>query len=248
MTAGALAAESENLSRDDRASSRRRSSRREPSLADLNDALPPLRALAIELRPGHPGAAGDDRRGRARGSTRPTAAARRPSSAGSPRLLRGDARRARRRPTAASKELLPQIDGLSSCCVTQNLVPTGDIVDRRRRHVVGGTGQPNFQEFFYGAGQPGRRRPGLRRQRPLPARPAGRRPACSVQGAESAGGLRDTVNFRNTIEAPAGHPAGASRPRRRRSGRTSPATRNPLPDVNGPGRPRSGRRPARRSP
>jgi phospholipid/cholesterol/gamma-HCH transport system substrate-binding protein len=118
-----------------------------PSLQHLNDALPPLRALAIELRPG----------------IRQLPATIR---AGSPwlvqvrKLLRrrelgGDARLlAQAAPplagTVSSAPALLNQAGLTSRCIFHNLVPLGnEVVDDAGGAYPFSTGQPNSREFLY---------------------------------------------------------------------------------------------------
>jgi phospholipid/cholesterol/gamma-HCH transport system substrate-binding protein len=145
-TAGALAAQSNNLS----ASLRELAPTLEiarPSLAHLNDALPPFRRLAIELEPG----------------VRQLPAT---IKAGTPwlvqtnRLLQNDelggtakllAQSAPplAKTTHASLALFPQI-GLTSRCVTHNLVPLGDeVVNDAGGAYPFSTGQPVSREFLY---------------------------------------------------------------------------------------------------
>jgi phospholipid/cholesterol/gamma-HCH transport system substrate-binding protein len=145
-TSGALASESANLSRSLRLLAPTLE-RARPSLAHLNEALPPLRSLAIELRPGirqlpatiH---AGSPWLVQVRGLLRPGE-------------LGGDARLlARAAPGLAktahsSLTLFPQV-GLTSRCVSQNLVPLGDqVVDDAGGAYPFSTGQPNSREFLY---------------------------------------------------------------------------------------------------
>ena len=94
------------------------------------------------------------------------------SSAGSRKLLRSAAPGLAQATAGVAASCFPQTLDLSRCS-TENLIPTGDAPITADSSWS--TGQPNFNEFFYGARRPRRRRPGLRRQRPLPAHPARRR-------------------------------------------------------------------------
>ncbi len=147
-TAGALASESTNLSASIRELAPTLEEAR-PSLQHLNEALPPLRRLAIELEPG----------------VRQLPAT---IKAGSPwlvqtrKLLRQDelggtaellasAAPPLARTTHASLALFPQI-GLTSRCVSHNLVPLGDqVIDNAGGAYPFATGQPVSREFLYGA-------------------------------------------------------------------------------------------------
>jgi phospholipid/cholesterol/gamma-HCH transport system substrate-binding protein len=148
VTAGALAAESENLSETisllgptlDQTN---------VSLRHLSDALPPLRALAIESRPGiqelpatidalepwlaQTGELVSDR------------------ELGTLARLLKNAAPGLAETAAGSKELFPQANRLSRCS-TENLIPTADAPITADSPPFT-TAQPNFQEFFYGAVQ-----------------------------------------------------------------------------------------------
>ena len=133
--AGALATESENLSRTiarARADAERGRPRRS---RDLNDALPPLRALAIVSRARDPGAPGDDRR--LRPVARPDGSARSGRRARRPRAPAAQDRPGPRQgqPVAAN-QLFPETTALSQCS-NQVLIPTADARDhggRQRGH------------------------------------------------------------------------------------------------------------------
>jgi phospholipid/cholesterol/gamma-HCH transport system substrate-binding protein len=147
-TTGAFAAESANLSESVRLLAPTLENG-EPALRHLSDALPPVRALARESIPG----------------VRELPAT---IEAGNPWLdqagalltepeLGGLARELRRaapslaRTTHATLELFPQIT-LTSRCVTDVLEPTGNVViDDAGGAYPFSTGQPNFNELFYGA-------------------------------------------------------------------------------------------------
>ena len=198
VTAGAFAAESENLSRSIELLAPTLSEA-EGSLRALNDALPPLRALAIESRPGIQ-------------ELPDTIAAfepwlaetrillRRGELGGTARLLR-DAAPGLAETAAGARRLFPQLR-LAGLCTTQNLVPAADTPITSD---AGGwnNGQPNFQELFYAAvqlasaGQPfDGNGPYLRLQ-------PGGGPQL-VQGENPGGSFEDTANFAYAIEPLAG--------------------------------------------
>jgi phospholipid/cholesterol/gamma-HCH transport system substrate-binding protein len=149
-TTGALAAESANLSASIRELAPTLEVAR-PSLAHLNHALPPFRALARASVPGIQELPATIR-------------------AGSPWLVQTAKLLGPRELGGAAKELeaaapglanvthkslklFPQL-GQASKCVSQNLIPTGDtIVDDAGGAYPFSTGQPNYREFFYGAAQ-----------------------------------------------------------------------------------------------
>jgi phospholipid/cholesterol/gamma-HCH transport system substrate-binding protein len=148
VTAGAFAAESENLAETIRLLAPTLEEAR-PSLARLSRSLPQVRRLAIESTPGIQ-------------ELPATIAASQPWLDQTAALLSEDelgriaSLTARSTPnlaeaTNAGAELMPQIE-LFSRCVSDVLVPTGDIV----LNDSFSTGQPNFREFFYAAvGQAG---------------------------------------------------------------------------------------------
>jgi phospholipid/cholesterol/gamma-HCH transport system substrate-binding protein len=148
VTAGAFAAESENLS----ASVRELGPTLEEadvSLRHLSDALPAVRALAIESRPGFQELPETidvfepwlDQTGQL---------VRDDELGGLSRLLRNTAP-GLAETTAASRDLFPIMNRVSRC-TTENLVPTADSVITADGF---GTGQPNYQEFLYGLVQVG---------------------------------------------------------------------------------------------
>jgi len=226
-TTGALAAEASSLGRTIELLGPTLSEAR-GSLAELSDALPPLRALAIEARPGIR-------------ELPATAAAFAPWLAQAQLLLRrseldGTAALLRRaapglaRTAAGARRLFPQL-GRAGRCTSRNLVPAADTaitVD------AGGfnTGQPNFQELFYGlvqiagAGQPfDGNGPYLRLQ------PAGGPEL--VQNVNPGGGFQDTLNFGNAVEVPTGiQPVLPAAPPPVRT--DVPCPRNDPPNINGP--------------
>ena len=150
ITAGAFASESANLS----ASIRELAptlQEAEPSLRHLNDALPWFRRLARESLPGIRQLPATIRAGSPwlvqtgkllRRSELGLAADR--LAAAAPSLARV---------TRKSQSLFPEL-GLTGRCVSQNLIPTGNIViDDAGGAYPFSTDQPNFREFFYGVAQ-----------------------------------------------------------------------------------------------
>jgi len=148
ITTGALAAESGNLSRSVGLLGPTLSEA-EVSLRALNDALPPLRALAIEARPGIQElpdtiAAFDPWLEQARLALRPA------ELGGTARLLEVAAPGLARTATGA-RSLFPQLR-LAGLCTSQNLIPAADTAITTDAAGFN-TGEPNFQELFYGAVQ-----------------------------------------------------------------------------------------------
>jgi phospholipid/cholesterol/gamma-HCH transport system substrate-binding protein len=149
-TTGALAAESANLSASIRELAPTLEEAR-PSLAHLNDALPPFRALARASVPGIQELPATIRAGspwlvqtaKLLGP-RELGGAAKELAAASPGLANV---------THKSLKLFPQL-GQASKCVSHNLIPTGNtIVDDAGGNYPFSTGQPNYREFFYGATQ-----------------------------------------------------------------------------------------------
>ena len=225
-TAGALAAESANLS-ETIAQLEPTLRETDTSLADLNESLPPLRALAIVSRPGSR-------------SFRDTIDAFEPwleqtgqlltkqELGGLARLLRATAP-GLAQANAGSKKLLPQVTALSRCS-NQTLIPTADTpitADTRW-----GTGQPNFDELFYGlvnlagAGQ------GFDGNGPYLRLQPGGGPTL-IQNPNPTG----TAATRSTSPTRSRRPRASSRcsrTRRPRSEWTTPALANLPPNLNGP--------------
>ena len=150
VTAGAFASESQNLSRSVELLDPTLNET-EDSLAALNAALPPLRALAIESRPSFQ-------------ELPDTIAALTPWLEQTELLLRdeelgGTARVLREaapglaQVAASSKDLFPQME-LAGLCTTQNLVPAADSeITSDAAGAQFNIGEPNFQELFYTAAQ-----------------------------------------------------------------------------------------------
>jgi phospholipid/cholesterol/gamma-HCH transport system substrate-binding protein len=224
VTTGALAAESENLSRTigELAPTLERAT---PSLRELSDSLPPLRALAIEARPGIAELPG-------------TIDAFRPwldqiDAALAERELGGLARRlARAAPGLAqtarfSRPLFHELRLLGRCA-SDVLIPAGDVVvDSEFR-----SGQPNYREFFHAAVQIAGESQSFDGNGHYVRFQAGGGPVM-VEAPNPGGFPENTKLFGHTIEAPRGiQPALPSeRPPFRMD---FPCHRNPVPDINGP--------------
>ncbi len=221
---GALAAESANLSRtiEELAPTLEEA---EPTLLHLNDALPAVRALAIESQPAIEElpatiAAANPWLNQTR------ALLRKSELGGLARLLR-DAAPGLAQTTAAAKKFFPQ-QTLLARCTSNVLVPAGNVV------VSDGfsTGQPNFYEFFYGAETLGGGAQGFDGNGPFLRFQSGGGPQL-VEGNVPGGGPSNTLNFANTIEAPSGiQPAlPDSAPPFRMD---FACKKNPVPEINGP--------------
>jgi phospholipid/cholesterol/gamma-HCH transport system substrate-binding protein len=146
-TTGALAAESENLSETIRLLAPTLENG-EPALRHLSDALPPLRALAREAVPGVrelPGTIDAGlpwlRQTKRLLTDRELGGLARDLQGAAPSLAKT---------TETALRLFPELTRASRC-VSRVLVPTGDIVIDDYGTPSLSTGQPNFNEFFYGA-------------------------------------------------------------------------------------------------
>ena len=198
ITAGAFASESENLSRSVELLGPTLSEA-EVSLRALSDALPPLRALAIESRPGIQElpdtiAAFEPWLEQTRLLLRPG------ELGGTARLLR-EAAPGLATTAAASRRLFPQMR-LAALCTTQNLVPAADTPITSD---AGGwnNGAPNFQELLYGAVQlAGAGSPFDGNGSYLRLQPGGGPQL--LQGENPGGGIQDTAIFANGVEVPDG--------------------------------------------
>lgn len=223
--AGALAAESANLSRtlEELAPTLEEA---EPSLLALNDALPAVRALAIESQPAIEElpatiAAADPWLHQARRLVGDR------ELGGLARLLR-DAAPGLAETTNASKNFFKQ-QTLLAKCTSRVLVPTGDLV------VNDGfpTGQPNFNEFLYTIVNLNGIVQGFDGNGPYARFQSGGGPTL-VEGAVPGQTPGNALNFSNLIEVPDGiQPAIPS------SGRPPfrmdvPCKQNAVPAVNGP--------------
>ncbi|HSI79702.1 MAG TPA: MlaD family protein [Solirubrobacterales bacterium] len=234
VTVGALAAESANVSLtiDELAPTLEQA---EPSLRELSDALPPLRALAIEARPGIAELPATI------AATRPWLAEADPllgdrELGGTARLLR-EAAPPLAETARASAPLFGNL-GRVSRCTSEVLVPTGDLVINDSGVVDGtpfdfGTGQPNYREFFYSLVQMAGESQSFDGNGSYVRVQAGGGPTL-VQAPNVAGSpIGQRLLFGNTIEPPLGvRPA---LPARRPPFRMDvPCHRNPVPNVNGP--------------
>lgn len=146
-TAGALAAESTNLS----ASIQQLAPTLEeaqPALRHLNNALPPFRRLAIELEPGVRQLPATIKAGSP--WLVQTRKLLRQNELGGTASLLASAAPPLAKTTHASLKLFPQVS-LTSRCVTHNLVPLGnEVVDSAGGAYPFSTGQPVSREFLYG--------------------------------------------------------------------------------------------------
>ena len=223
--AGALANESENLSLTISELPPTLETT-ERSLADLNDSLPAIRALAIVSRPGiQELPATID-------AFEPwldqTSLLLRDSELGGLAKLLKSSSPGLAKAAAASKQLFPETLALSRCS-NDILIPTSDTPITA--DATWSTGQPNFYEFFYGlvalsgAGQ------GFDGNGPYLRIQAGGGPEL-VQNPNPTGQPSNQVNFTTTIEPPEGiQPVLGSTPPFRMD---VPCHKNALPNLNGP--------------
>ena len=221
---GALAAESANLSRtvEELAPTLEEA---EPSLRHLNEALPAVRALAIESRPGIQElpatiAAANPWLNQTR------ALLRKSELGGLSRMLR-DASPGLAQATAAARTLFNEQTDLARC--TSNvLIPAGDVVISDPFS----TGQPNYREFFYSTVQLSGESQGFDGNGPYVRFQSGGGGQL-VQGPNPGGGLGTSLNFGNAIQVPDGiQPvlSTATPPFRM----DFACKKNPVPDINGP--------------
>jgi phospholipid/cholesterol/gamma-HCH transport system substrate-binding protein len=223
---GALAAESVNLAGTFRELAPTLE-QAQPSLRHLSEALPPLRALAIDLRPGVEElpatiAAGnpwlDQSRALLRGS----------ELGGLARLLRNTAP-GLAEAADSTKALFDEQTSLARC-TSKVLVPTGDIVVNDRF----ATGEPNYNEFFYGITSFAGSIQNFDGNGPYVRFQSGGGPVLLKGNNPSGAGLAQQLfNFANAIEQPAGiQPFQPANPPPFRM--DFPCARNPVPNVNGP--------------
>jgi len=234
VVTGALAAESASVSEtiDELAPTLEEA---EPSLRELSDALPPLRALAIEAEPGI-------------AELPATIAATEPwleqadpllgerELGGTARLLR-QAAPGLAQTAHYSRPLFHNLSRVSRCA-SAVLIPTGDIVIDDSGVVDGtpfdfGTGQPNYRELFYALVQMAGESQSFDGNGSYVRVQAGGG-GTLVQTPNSPGyPIGQTLLFGNTVEPPLGvRPAlPASRPPFRMD---VPCHQNPVPNVNGP--------------
>jgi ABC-type transporter Mla subunit MlaD len=230
--AGALAAESTNLSRtiEELAPTLEQT---ESSLADLNDALPAVRALAIESLPGFEElpatiAAGNPWLDQ-------TNALLQDSELGGLAKLVRKASPPLAQVSATTKGFFEQQTALARC-VSDVLVPTGDQVINDDFS----TGEPNYREFLYSTVQLAGESQGFDGNGPYVRFESGGG-GVLVKG-QNPGGVPgfgplaqgNSLNFANVQEAPEGQqPYLPDAPPPYRP--DVPCASNPVPDVNGPG-------------
>ncbi len=224
--AGALASESENLSRTiaDLEPTLREAT---TSFAELNDALPPLRALAIASEPGieelpetidafNPWL---DQTGQL---------VQEDELGGLARLLRKTAP-GLAEVNQSANELFAQTTALSQCS-NQVLIPTADA--EITADANGATGEKNWFEFFYGLVNLAGVGQGFDGNGPYLRLQTGGGPLL-VHNSNPTGRPGDQVNFTNTIEAPQGNqPVQPASPPPFRM--DFPCANNDPPNLNGP--------------
>jgi phospholipid/cholesterol/gamma-HCH transport system substrate-binding protein len=222
---GALAAESRNLA-DTVSELAPTLEQAEPSLARLSDSLPPLRALAIELRPG----VQELPRTIATGTPwlEQSRELLRSSELGGLARLLGDTAPGLAESAVASRTLFNEQTALARC-TSQVLVPTGDIVVDSRFP----TGQSNFHDFLYGVSNFAAAMQGFDGNGTYLRFQTGGGPAL-LRGNNPAGaGLaQQFFNFANALPPEGIQPFVPADPPPFRQ--DFPCARNPLPDVNGP--------------
>jgi phospholipid/cholesterol/gamma-HCH transport system substrate-binding protein len=199
----------------------------EVSLRHLSTALPPLRTLAIVSRPGiQELPATIDAFGPWLDQVGPLT--REQELGGLARLLKNTAP-GLAQTADASARLFPEIDRISRCS-SENLIPTADVPITADSSW--GVGQPNFNEFFYGATQLVGAAQSFDGNGPIIRIQAGGGPVL-VHNPNPTGLPEDQVNFAQTIEAPGGiQPVlPSSAPPFRPDVNCST---NALPDLNGP--------------
>jgi len=198
VTTAAFASESSNLSRSIELLEPTLTET-ETSLAALNDALPPFRALAIESRPSF------QELPQTIDVLDPwleqTALLVRPQElGGTVRTLR-NAAPGLARVSASSRDLFPETE-LTGLCTTQNLVPTADTPITSDAAGFN-TGEPNYQELLYGATQiASAAQPIDGNGSYLRLSPGGGTQL--LQSDNPGGGLNDTLQFAYGNSAPAG--------------------------------------------
>jgi phospholipid/cholesterol/gamma-HCH transport system substrate-binding protein len=196
VTAGALAAESRNVSASVEALGPTLE-QAEVSLRHLSDALPPLRTLAIAARPGVQ-------------ELTTTIAAFDPWLAQTGLLLTdgelgGIARMLKNASpglaatAAGSRQAFPETSKLS-LCTSQVLIPAGDVVITADGF---STGQPNYRELFYGTVQLAGESQGFDGNGPYVRFQTGGGEEL-VHNQNPTGGFQNSLNFGHAIEPPDG--------------------------------------------
>ncbi len=230
VTSAALASESSSLSASIRELAPTLEIAR-PSLRHLSQSLPPLRALAIELRPGIRQLPATIRAGNP--WLVQTRKLLRPSELGNDAGYLAAAAPGLAKTTHTSLDLFPQID-LTSRCTSHNLIPTGDqVIDDAGGAYPFSTGQPNYREFFYGTVQLAGESQGFDGNGPFVRFQAGGGPQL-VRMANPGGGFQNEALWAHNISAPVG-----TRPRLPAAGEPPfrmdvPCYQNAVPDLNGP--------------
>src|SRR5215210_1662031 len=229
-TAGALATESTNLSASIHELPPTLKKAR-ASLRRLDTALPPLRALAIEARPGV-----RELPATIRAATPWLVQTRRllrDRELGNDAALLAAAGPGLGQTANASRRLFPRL-GLLSRCVSHNLIPTGNqVIDNAGGAYPFSTGQPNYREFFYGTVNLAGESQAFDGNGPYVRFQAGGGPKL-VRTANPGGGSQNTALWGHNISDPLG-----TRPRLPAAGKPPfrmdvPCFRNAPPDLNGP--------------
>ncbi len=222
---GALAAESSNLSATI-AELAPTLEEAQPSLRALNASFPPLRAFAVDAKPGIEQLPATIDAGLP-WIRQATALVQKSELGGTAKLLRQSAA-----PTAkalaAANGLLPQLT-LSSRCFSGVLVPAGNTVINDRFS----TGQPNFHEFFFGLAGLAGIGSGFDGNGTYLRVNAGGGPTL-VKAPNRHGGTGNSVVYGNIISPPLG-----TQPAYSKSGAPPykpnvPCFQNPVPNLNGP--------------
>jgi phospholipid/cholesterol/gamma-HCH transport system substrate-binding protein len=229
VTTGALAAEQQNLSETVRLLAPTLETAR-PALLHLNQSFPQLRAFAIEAEPGVAELPATIRAG--------TPWLRQADPLLSKQELGGLANLLRRSTpdlalaTSRTPGFLKQL-GLFSRCISQNVIPTGNVViDNAGGAYPFTTGVENYKEFFYGAAQQAGESQGFDGNGSYVRFQTGGGPVLSA-APQPGGGLQNDTVFGNNIEPPLGmRPAiPTTKPPFRPD---FPCHQNPVPDINGP--------------
>ena len=198
----------------------------QPSLTALNESFPSLRAFAVDARPGVEQLPATIDAGLP-WIRQANALVQKSELGGTAKLLRQSASPTARA-LAATSGLLPQLT-LASRCVSGVLVPAGNTVINDRFS----TGQPNYQEFFYGLAGLAGAGSGFDGNGSYIRVNAGGGPTL-VKAPNRNGGTGNSVAYANTIAPPLG-----TQPAYSKSGAPPykpnvPCFSNPIPNLNGP--------------
>jgi len=230
VTSAALASESANLS----ASIRELAPTlelAEPSLRHLSQSLPPLRALAVELRPGIRQLPATIHAGNP--WLVQTHKLLRPNELGNDAAYLAAAAPGLAKTAQTSLDLFPQTD-LAARCTSHNLIPAGNqVIDDAGGAYPFTTGQPNYREFFYGTVNLAGESQMFDANGPFVRFQAGGGPQL-VRMANPGGGPENSVVWGHNISAPEG-----TRPRVAAGGAPPfrmdvPCYQNAVPKLNGP--------------